>query len=271
MEMYKKIFGKNGVALLAAVISLTVISCYTVPQTGRSSFNVVSSSDELKLGISAFDEIKRKERISSNAAQTEMVRRVGQRIASVADKDLPNSQWEFVLFENDEPNAFALPGGKVGVYTGILPITKNDSGLAAVLGHEIAHVSARHGGERMSQQLALAGAATGLSIGLGSQSRQTQQLALGAFGLGTTLAVTLPFSRSQESEADHIGLIYMAKAGYNPREAVDFWRRFQAYNERRGGRPPAFLATHPADDKRIRDLEAELPEAEVYYKTSGRK
>ena len=245
-------------------------SCYTVPQTGRSSFNIVGTDTEARLGTRAFDDLKRQEALSSNATHIAMVERVGKRIAEAAGPDIVNAKWEFILFENKEPNAFALPGGKVGVNTGILPITKDDSGLAAVLGHEVAHVSARHAGERISEQLALAGLATGLSIGLQGESKSTQRYALIAFGLTGTLAAVLPHSRMQESEADRIGLVYMAKAGYNPQEAVGFWQRFCDYNQKKGGKPPIFLSTHPADEKRIEDLKKLLPQAEVYYKSSGK-
>jgi metalloendopeptidase OMA1, mitochondrial len=262
---------KVGLVLFFIGISIFVISCYTVPETGRSAFNVIGSSEELKLGLSAFEEIKRKEKEITGTPEAAMVQRVGRRIANIADKNIPNAQWEFVLFENSEANAFALPGGKVGVFTGILPITKNEAGLATVLSHEIAHVAARHGGERISQQIALSTAATGLSIGLSGEGRRTREAALIAFGLGGTVFGVLPHSRMQESEADRIGLMWMARAGYPPQEAVEFWKRFQEYNEKKGGGPPVFLSTHPADEKRIRDLQALVPEAEVYYKTSGKK
>jgi metalloendopeptidase OMA1, mitochondrial len=265
-----KRFAMRG-ALAAVFLSISVflISCYTVPETGRSGFNIISSKEELQLGLSAFDEVKRKEKISTNAAQVAMVQRVGRRVANIADKSVPNAQWEFVLFENDQANAFALPGGKVGVYTGILPITKTEAGLATVLSHEIAHVAAHHAGERVSQQIGLSMIGTAASIGLGDS--KYRQAALIGLGLGSTIGVVLPFSRMQESEADRIGIMWMAKAGYPPQEAVEFWKRFKAYNEQKGGGPPAFLSTHPADNKRIADLQSLVPEAEVYYKTSGKK
>ncbi len=265
-----KRFFSSGWRIGIPALVVVLVSCYTVPETHRSSFNIISPGNETRLGISAFDEIKRQEHESTNKEQIELVQRVGQRIAKVAEKDIPNAKWEFVLFENNEPNAFALPGGKVGVYTGILPITKTDAGLAAVLGHEIAHVSARHGAERMSEQMALSGIAAGLAIGLSGKDPRIQQISMIAFGLGTTVGAVLPHNRMQESEADHIGLLYMAKAGYNPNDAVSFWERFRDFNRQRGKNPPAFLSTHPTDDKRIKDLKALVPEAEVYYKTSGR-
>lgn len=262
----------NRIMLGAALIAgLALVACKTVPETGRSAFNIVGADEEMRMGLSAFEEIKRTEKRSSNSAANAMVQRVGKRIAAVANKDVPNARWEFVLFENNEPNAFALPGGKVGINTGILPITKNDAGLAAVLGHEIGHVTAHHGAERMSEQLAIGVVGAGVGMAMSKQGQATQQAASVAFGLGATGLVALPHSRGQESEADHIGLNYMAKAGYNPREAINFWERFRDYNNKKGGRPPEFLSTHPTDQRRIDDLKNQwLPQAEVLYKTSGR-
>ncbi|MDD2710139.1 MAG: M48 family metallopeptidase [Verrucomicrobiae bacterium] len=257
--------------LTALLICIGLAACYTVPQTGRKAFNVVSPETEIKLGLKSFEEIKHLEHISSNAVQIAAIKRVGEQIAAVANPDIPNAKWEFVLFESKEPNAFALPGGKVGVYTGILPITMNDGGLAAVIGHEVAHVAARHGAERISEQMAMAGLATGLAIGLSGEDSRTRNLALLGFGVATTVGAVLPHSRLQEREADRIGLTYMAKAGYDPKEAVAFWQRFMEYNRKQGGRPPAFLSTHPTDESRIASLQSLLPEAEVYYQTSGRR
>ncbi len=257
--------------LLILLAGLVLVSCYTVPQSGRSAFNIIGIGEETHLGIGAFEEIKKKETQSTDTNLVEMVQRVGKRIADVADQDIPNAKWEFVLFENKELNAFALPGGKVGVYTGILEITKDDAGLAAVLGHEIAHVAARHGAERLSYQLGLTAAGAGLAVGLHEQNQKIKRLSMIAFGVTATLAAVLPHSRMQESEADQIGLTYMAKAGYPPKEAIAFWKRFQEYHEKKGGAPPAFLSTHPSDKTRIADLEKRVPEAEVYYKTSGQK
>lgn len=253
--------------------ALALSACSTVPQTGRSALRLVGEGEETRMGISAFEEMKKKQKVSADAGAIAMVQRVGQRIAAVANPDIPNANWEFVLFEDSEPNAFALPGGKVGVHTGILPITKTDAGLAAVLGHEIGHVAAHHGAERMSQQMAAGILGAGVSIGLGvsGQSRNVQQAASIAFGVGVPLAYILPHSRLQESEADRIGLTYMAKAGYDPKEAIAFWERFRDFNAKKGGRPPEFLSTHPADERRISDLKLKwLPEAEVYYQTSGK-
>jgi metalloendopeptidase OMA1, mitochondrial len=260
------------ISITCLLIGFSLVACYTVPETGRSAFNVIGPSEEMSMGISAFNEIKRTEKRSTDKNLNAMVQRVGNRVAAAATPDIANAQWEFILFENDKPNAFALPAGKVGIYTGILKITKTDAGLATVLAHEIGHVAAHHGAERMSEQMAIGVAGAGLGVALGKQSQMTQQVAMTAFGLGATGLRVLPHSRDQESEADRIGLIYMAKAGYNPSEAISFWERFRDYNQTNGGSPPEFLSTHPTDQRRIDDLKNKwLPEAKVYYKTSGGK
>jgi metalloendopeptidase OMA1, mitochondrial len=197
------------------------------------------------------------------------LQRVGTRIARVAK--LPNARWEFVLFESNDPNAFALPGGKVGVYTGILPITKDDAGLATVVAHEIAHASARHGAERVSQGMVaqVGGAVLSAALGAYGIGGATQDLAMQAYGLGTQYGVLLPYSRTQELEADRIGLLYMARAGYDPREAIAFWQRFAAYNSGKGGSAPEFLSTHPLDQNRIAQLQKFMPQALAQYQRAG--
>jgi predicted Zn-dependent protease len=190
-----------------------------------------------------------------------MVQRVGSRIAAVTD--LPY-QWEFKLIADDkQANAFALPGGKVAVYTGILPITRDEAGLAAVLGHEIGHVVARHGGERLSQQMGVQ-TVTQIAAGMASSNPATVQLVAAALGAGAQYGVLLPWSRQQESEADHIGIILMAKAGYDPHASVDLWKRMQAAAS--GQRPSEWLSTHPSEATRIQQLEGWMPEALKYYK-----
>jgi predicted Zn-dependent protease len=230
----------------------------------------MDSAEEAKLGMSAFQQKKAQTPISRDAAKNAQLRSVGQRIARVAP--LPNARWEFVLFDvPNEPNAFALPGGKVGVYTGILPIAKNDAGLATIIGHEVAHAAARHGAERMSQGVAvqLGGAVLSAALGAAGYGGVTGDLAMQAYGVGTQVGVLLPYSRTQELEADRIGLIYMARAGYDPREAIAFWQRFEAYNAGKGGRQPEFLSTHPLDSSRIEALGQHLPKALTEYRRAG--
>ncbi len=254
-----------GVVFLA----LGIAACYTNPETGRRAMILFSSKQEAALGFSAFAELKREKTISTNPEQIELVRRVGTRISSVVE--LPYAEWEFVAFKDDEtPNAFCLPGGKVGIYTGILPITQDEAGLAMVMGHEVAHAVARHGGERMSQQLLVGLGGIGLAVAMREKPAETQALAMVAYGVATTVGVILPYSRKHELEADYMGLKFMAKAGYDPRAGVEFWRRFKAYSDQRSGKPPEFLSTHPLDDRRIRELEKHMPEAmEIYRRSQG--
>jgi len=254
-------------ALALVCLGLVVAGCSTVPGTERRQLMVVTSAQEMQLGQASFTQLKQETPISTNAVARAMVERVGQRIAAVAP--LPNAEWEFVLFESPEANAFCLPGGKVGVYTGILQVTKTEAGLATVIGHEVAHAVARHGAERMSEALAMQGVGALLSVGLDQTELDPawKQAATTAYGVGATVGRELPHSRDQESEADYLGLLYMARAGYDPAEAVEFWKRFKAYNEARGGGSTLwFLRTHPLDDKRIQDLNSHLPEAKREYR-----
>ncbi len=247
--------------------ALLVAGCKTVPVTGRKQLNFVPAGQVAQMSLAEFDKMKQEVPINKDPAVNALVQKVGRSIAAVAQKDLPNAQWEFVVFESKEANAFCLPGGKVGVYTGILPYTKNEGGLATVLGHEIAHAAANHGAERISEQLALQTGGQLVSAALASKSAATQQMVSTAYGLGAQLGRELPHSRKQESEADHIGLIYMAQAGYNPGEALEFWKRFSAAEGSSGA--PWFLRTHPVTTQRIKDLEAEMPQAMAEFQKIG--
>lgn len=250
----------NFSGLLAAVLLLS--SCTTAPVTGRRQLSLISSGQEMQLGLSEFEKMKQEVPISKDPAANALVQKVGKKIAAASGDDLPNAQWEFVVFDSKEANAFCLPGGKVGVYSGILPITKTEAGLATVIGHEVAHASAHHGAERMSHALAAQTGGSLLGVALSASDPRVQQLASLAYPAIAQVGVMLPYGRKQESEADHIGLIYMARAGYDPQEAVEFWKRFAEYNKARGGSSgPAFLRTHPVDDVRVRQLEEWMPEA----------
>jgi predicted Zn-dependent protease len=237
-----------------------VSACATVPYTNRSQLIMLSQADEQALGADAYKQVLAKEPILRDPDVTGLVREVGLRIANVANK--PDYQWEFTVIQEDVANAFALPGGKVAVYTGLFPIAKDTAGLAAVLGHEVGHAIARHGAERMSQGVLVDLLATGASVALGGQSAAVRQASMAAFGLGAQVGYLLPFSRSQESEADHIGIILMAKAGYDPSAAIALWQRFAQAEK---GRPPEFLSTHPNPEGRQVDIRGWLPEAQRYY------
>ncbi|MBW8864215.1 MAG: M48 family metallopeptidase, partial [Verrucomicrobia bacterium] len=203
-----------AIALTAAVFFST--GCGTVPVTGRSQLNFIPADQEMTLGLTSFDSLKKSTPISHDAAANALVQKVGERIAAVTGKDMPNAQWEFVVFESKEANAFCLPGGKVGVYTGILPITKDEAGLATVIGHEVSHAVARHGAERMSEGLLMQLGGQTLGVAMANSDPRVTALANAAYGVTTQVGRELPHSRAQESEADHIGLIYMARAGYDP-------------------------------------------------------
>jgi predicted Zn-dependent protease len=259
----------------AAAVLLGCAGCYTNPVTGRKELVLVSQAQELSLGEQSFADVRKKEKVSADPAYNERVTRVGQRIAQAVGGDLPDAKWEFVVFESKDVNAFALPGGKVGVYTGLLQLAANDSELAIVMGHEIGHVIARHGAERMSQStlLQLGGAVAGAAIG----SDETRKLFDKAYGAGTSVGVTLPHSRKQESEADRMGAIYAARAGYDPQASITFWQKMIAQQKNdpkgasAGGRLGALLSTHPPDEKRIEDLKALMPQVvPIYEQNKGR-
>lgn len=258
-------FGHRLRFVLAALLAAALAACSTVPETGRSQIMLVDSGQAAQLGAQQFEQLKKKEPISHDPKLNEMVTEVGRKIAQVVD--IPNAKWEFVVFDKpDTPNAFALPGGKVGVYSGLFKVVQNKAQLAAVLGHEIGHVVARHGSERMSQGMLVQLGGVALQAALDSKSGTTQQLAMAAYGLGSQIGVLLPYSRKQELEADHLGMLYMARAGYDPHQAIELWKNFAEYTAKQGGSPPEFLSTHPLDEHRIKNLEKYLPEAMKAYR-----
>jgi predicted Zn-dependent protease len=245
------------------LILLGAVACQTVPITGRSQLVLVPEGTEVQMGLESFQQILGKSKLSTDARLTEQVTRVGRRIAEATGRS--DYQWEFKVIEDEQVNAFCLPGGKVAVYTGILPVTRDDAGLAAVLGHEVAHAVARHGGERLSQQMAAQGLTVAATqVLLGGRDPAVGQLVGAALGAGVSVGVLMPFSRAQESEADHLGLIYMAKAGYHPQAARDLWVRMGEASK--GRQQIEFLSTHPLPATRIAQIEGWIPEALQHYK-----
>ncbi|MCU4173538.1 M48 family metallopeptidase [Carboxylicivirga sp. N1Y90] len=264
---------KNWPLALSIVLIVTLLtSCATVPITGRKQLNLVSDSEVMSMSFSQYDQFLKENKLSTNKEQTAMVKKVGKEIAAAVEKYMADNgysnhiagfDWEFNLVDDETPNAWCMPGGKVVFYTGILPYTKDEAGLAVVMGHEIAHAVAKHGNERMSNQMAVQTGGTALSVAIDEKPEETKAIYMAAFGLGSQYGFMLPYSRTHETEADKMGLIFMAMAGYNPQAAVPFWERMAAGG---GQKPPEFMSTHPADDTRIKDLQAYMPEALKYYK-----
>jgi len=264
---------KLKIELFALLIAVLLIqSCMLVPLTGRRQLSLVSDADMLSTSFVQYDQFLKENKLSTNAAQTNMVKGVGRRIQNAVttyftqnnlSQDLNGFAWEFNLIENKEVNAWCMPGGKVVVYSGLLPVTQNETGLAVVMGHEIAHAVAKHSNERMSQALVAELGGQTLAAALQQQPQQTQQIWMTIFGVGVQLGAVLPYNRLQESEADHLGLIFMAMAGYNPNSAIEFWTRM---SQNAGTNQLEFLSTHPSDENRIRKIKSEIPEAMKYYK-----
>lgn len=265
--MRKALFQGGACWLALALVVVALMGCQTTPVTGRQQLILISPDQEMALGVQSYRQILKESKLSHDQAKISRVHRVGWNIALVTSRDYPiarDYEWEFNVIEDDEtPNAFALPGGKIAVYTGIFKYTQNDAGLATVMGHEIGHALARHGAERMSQILLAQMGAVALNVAVQGQSAETIQAMNMAYGVGAMVGVLLPFSRLEESEADRIGLVLMAKAGYDPREAISFWRRMSKVG---GKKPPAFLSTHPTDEKRIAQIKQWMPEALQYYR-----
>jgi predicted Zn-dependent protease len=265
--MFSGIMKKAWFTCLSVVAMGLLAGCTTVKETGRSQLMLVSPSEEAQMGLSAFAQIKKQEKISTNPALNARIQAIGKRIAVSVGREIPNAQWEFVVFESTAVNAFALPGGKVGVYTGLIKLAASDDEIAIVMGHEIAHVTSRHGAERTSQNYAIVGVGLIAAIGMETQhvDPAKRNVALAAYGLGATVGYMLPYSRLHESEADRVGLRFAAGAGYDPRAAVTFWRKMAAQG---GAKPPEFLSTHPSDATRIANLQALAPSYVPLYQQS---
>ena len=265
---------RNDVLVLLVVV--LVMACATVPVTERRQLRLIPRSELFAMSFTQYDQFLAEHPVITGTPEAQMVERVGQRVAAAVheymreigrEQDLAGYEWEFRLVDQDMVNAWCMPGGKVVFYTGILPVTATEAGLAVVMGHEIAHAIAEHGNERMSQALLTQFGGAALMAALRDSPEETQNLWMAAFGAGTQVGVLLPFSRLHESEADRLGLIFMAMAGYDPTEAVRFWQRMA--DARTGPAPPELVSTHPADERRIRDLESHLPTALEYYRRAA--
>lgn len=260
-------------AVSIAAVLLFLYGCSSVPVTGRSQLSLIPASTMLSMSYQQYGDFMKTNPASKDSAGVRRVRRIGDRIRTAVERyaaeknfadRLKGYQWEFNLVASPDVNAWCMPGGKVVVYEGLLPVAQTEAGLAVVMGHEIAHAIAEHGSERMSQGLLTQLGGMGLALALEKKPAETRNLWLAAFGAGAQLGVLLPFSRTHESEADRLGLIFMAMAGYDPQQAVSFWTRMS--ESKKGGAPPEFLSTHPSDDTRIADIRKHMPEALSYYR-----
>jgi predicted Zn-dependent protease len=254
-------------------LAIFCYGCASVAVTGRKQLNLVSNDEIIGMSTAQYGEVLKESKLSTNQQQVDMVKRVGTKIQKAVEgymaqqkrsAELAKFAWEFNLIEDDKTvNAWCMPGGKVAFYTAIMPICADENGVAVVMGHEVAHAIANHGAERMSQQLAAQMGLSVLGAAMGQNPTQTQDIFMQAVGMGTNIGM-LKFSRNHESEADHMGLIFMAMAGYDPAEAPKFWERMSSMSS--GQQPPEFLSTHPSHDTRISDLKGWIPEAMGYYK-----
>ena len=263
------------ISSLFPCVFILLLSCSTVPITGREQLTLIPESQIVSLSLDQYQQFLSQNQVVTGTAEAESVRQVGSNIRQAVETymaaqgnsaSLSGFAWEFKLVKDENANAFAMPGGKVVVFTGILDITKDNAGLATVMSHEIAHAIARHGNERMSQAMLTQLGGAALSVALKERTQQTQQLFMAAYGMGSQVGVLLPYGRLQETEADQLGLIFMAMAGYHPQAAIDFWTRMETAKERSGA-PPEFLSTHPSHETRISSLREQLPAAIKYYNT----
>ena len=261
---------KTGLIRLSAVgFTLLLCSCSTVPIIGRKQPPMPPESYMVSQSAFSYEQVLSESTLSEDLQKTAQLRKVGSRISTAVEtfmkmngmeERVADFQWEFNLIEEDVPNAWCMPGGKVVFFTGILPYTQNESGMAVVMGHEVAHAVARHGSERLTYQMGQQG--IGSLLSWGTQESEYHEAYMQLYGMGTELGFILPYSRLHESEADRLGLIFMAMAGYDPHAAVSFWQRMEAA---KGAAPPEFLSTHPADQTRIQKLQNSMAEAMQYY------
>ena len=258
----------RGVPIVIAVIVIIVQYSSSEKFTnaaGRTAHHALNPRQEQTLGLQSYQEVLRQSETVDSGPQYDLVKRVAGRLAGATGEAAQTFDWRVSLVRSSQINAFCLPGGKIVVYTGILPVTRNEAGLATVMGHEMAHATLRHGSERLLQQKAAQTFMTGVQFSMGDMSYEQRRMVMGALGAGAQYGVLLPFSRKHESEADKVGLLYMARAGYDPQEAIQFWQRMSQASAQ-GGKPPELLSTHPSDATRIAQLEELLPEAEAEYR-----
>lgn len=254
------------IGMLAASVWLGV-SCRMTPETGRRTFQIVPEARLQGMAAAQFNTMRREAKVSNDPALTARMQALGRRVVAASGSPLPADKWEFVVFKDDAVNAFAMPGGKVGVFTGLIDQAGSDDEIAVVIGHEVAHVTLRHSNERMSQALAVMAATYGAQYAVKSKEAHIQNAVMLAVGLGSQVGVLLPYSRVHEREADRIGLLYAARAGFDPRAAITFWERTEA-QAKQSGTPPEFLSTHPSTGNRIRELQRMMPEALEAYEAS---
>lgn len=266
--------------VFAAVLATGIASCSQNAITGRNQLSLYNEADIQSMAAQQYQQFLSQNKVVSTSASkdAEMVRRVGSRLVAAINqyyanqgltKELEGYKWEYNLVDSKEVNAWCMPGGKIVVYTGLLPITQNEAALAVVVGHEIAHALARHGNERMSQASLQQLGGVALQTAIANKSPAAQNILLSAYGIGSNVGALLPFSRKQELEADRYGLIFSAMAGYNPQEAIPLWERMKAAAG--GSKPPEILSTHPAEDTRIAKLRDLMPEAMKHYRPVGKK
>ncbi|NNE32138.1 MAG: M48 family metallopeptidase [Winogradskyella sp.] len=265
---------KKGIALLMLVA--IAIACKTNPFTGKKTIALVSNDQLFPSSFAQYNQVLSESKVVTGTQDSEMIKRVGQRIAVASERwlnangyqaYLDDYKWEYKLIESEQVNAWCMPGGKIAFYTGILPIAQNETGVAAIMGHEVAHALANHGQQRMSTGLLQQAGGVAVAVAAGNESPEKQQMWMQAYGIGSTVGFALPFSRSHETEADKIGLYLMAVAGYNPEEAAELWKRMKANSG--GQAPPEFLSTHPHPDTRIENLNALVPKAKAEAKKYG--
>jgi len=255
-----------GIALLVVAFQFFSAEKFT-NEAGRTAHMGLNPEQEQQLGLQSYRQVLQQERPIESGPEAEMVRTVADRLARATGEAGKNFQWAVTLVRSPQVNAFCLPGGKIVVYTGILPVAKTPAGLATVMGHEMAHATARHGSERLFKQKATQTVMTGVQFSLGDMSYEQQRMIMGAIGAGAQYGILMPFGRDHESEADALGLTYMARAGYDPREAVGFWERMGQASE--GKSQPEFLSTHPSHGTRIQQLKELMPKAIEIYERSG--